>query len=228
MYISTGAGAHMALPDRKVAAVIAAMRPLLRAADYNAAVEQVLILRPNVTSTAELKWLMNLRTCGVRNACGQVVAQYSPQRAWFTMPSASHSMHAHTVWCSRTCSSRLQCLAPGAVHPPKIASRSVQAVTDIGLGLAGAEPPAGEGDEGGGFFDPWTVGVLAAFAGALGLSCYASHRKDRHYRRAGPRLSCLKHRATRSQTPGFNGPTKRSPACAASAGSVASRYRQVA
>lgn len=67
-----------------------------------------------------------------------------------------------------------------------------QAVTDIGLGLAGAEPPAGEGDEGGGFFDPWTVGVLAAIAGALGWSCYASHRRDRHYRRAARlRIPCL-------------------------------------
>ena len=68
-----------------------------------------------------------------------------------------------------------------------------QAVTDVGLGLAGAEPPAGEGDEGGGFFDPWTVGVLAAIAGALGFSCYASHRKDRHYRRVA-RLQHLRHR----------------------------------
>jgi hypothetical protein len=40
VYISTGAGARVALPDRKVAAVIAAMRPSLRAANYDAAVEQ--------------------------------------------------------------------------------------------------------------------------------------------------------------------------------------------
>ena len=57
-----------------------------------------------------------------------------------------------------------------------------QAVTDIGLGLAGAEPPPGEGGDDGGWWDPWTVGVLAAIAGAVGCSCYASHRKDRHYR----------------------------------------------
>ena len=47
MYISTGAGAHTALPDRKVAAIIAAMRPLLRAADYNAAIEQALLIAPD-------------------------------------------------------------------------------------------------------------------------------------------------------------------------------------
>ena len=45
VYISTGAGARVALSDRKIAAVIAAMRPLLRAADYNAAIEQVLRFR---------------------------------------------------------------------------------------------------------------------------------------------------------------------------------------
>ena len=43
VYISTGAGARVALPDRKVAAVIAAMRPSLRAAKYDAAVEQARI-----------------------------------------------------------------------------------------------------------------------------------------------------------------------------------------
>jgi hypothetical protein len=59
-----------------------------------------------------------------------------------------------------------------------------QAVTDIGLGLAGAEPPAGEGDDDGGWWDPWTLGVLGAIAGAVGFSCYSSHRKDRHYRSA--------------------------------------------
>ena len=41
VYISTGAGALDALPDRKVAAIIAAMKPQLRAGNYAAAVEQV-------------------------------------------------------------------------------------------------------------------------------------------------------------------------------------------
>lgn len=53
-------------------------------------------------------------------------------------------------------------------------------MTDIGLGLAGAELPDEGGDEE--WWDPWTAGVLAAIAGLLGFSCYASHRKGRQYK----------------------------------------------
>lgn len=61
-----------------------------------------------------------------------------------------------------------------------------QAVTDIGLGLAGAELPEEEGDEGW-----WSAGVLAAVMGFLGFSCYVSHRKGRHYKCALLELSCI-------------------------------------
>lgn len=51
-------------------------------------------------------------------------------------------------------------------------------MTDIGLGLAGAELP----EEGGDDEHWWTVGVLAAIAGLVGFSCYSSYRKGRHYK----------------------------------------------
>jgi len=116
-----------------------------------------------------------------------------PYIVWLRMVYECEHWYSHA---SRTSFDAALCAVPAAARherPCKITPLA-QAVTDVGLGLAGAEPPAGEGDEGGGFFDPWTVGVLAAIAGALGFSCYASHRRDRHYRRVWPGSSVSTHR----------------------------------
>jgi uncharacterized membrane protein YgcG len=43
VYISTGAGALNHLPDNKVEAILARMRPPLRAAEYDEAVEQAVV-----------------------------------------------------------------------------------------------------------------------------------------------------------------------------------------
>ncbi len=41
VYISTGAGALAAMPDSSIQAILEKMRPALRAAEYDHAVEQV-------------------------------------------------------------------------------------------------------------------------------------------------------------------------------------------
>ena len=69
MYVSTGAGARTALPDRKVAAVIAAMRPLLRATNYDAAMEQArpaLPHRPNHVQSSSYDFLISPRLSDAR------------------------------------------------------------------------------------------------------------------------------------------------------------------
>ena len=53
-------------------------------------------------------------------------------------------------------------------------------MTDIGLGLAGAELPEQGGDEG--WWDPMIAVLLAAFAGFVGISCYSSHQKGNRYK----------------------------------------------